>query len=205
MFAGIYAMGAGLGPASAFLYSGPAINVLAVFLSSRVLGLDIGLARTIGAILFAVLIGLGMRMIFRRAEKRRTEVAIQTAETTGGRPLWQTALFFLGMILFLVFSDWYNTNEATVVMTDGTRIEANIRYDRRDTVDIQYEVFEALADGSTQVSTHTQVYQLVMNTIRILREELSDLARAGCEFVQFDEPVLTEVVFSEDCDRHTFM
>ncbi len=143
MFAGIYTMGAGLGPASAFLYSGPAINVLAVFLSARVLGLDIGVARTIGSILFAVLIGLSMRLIFRHGEKRRTEVAIQTAGTTTVRPLWQTSLFFLGMILFLVFSDWYNTNEATLVMKDGTRIEANIRYDRRDTVDIQ----EFDADG----------------------------------------------------------
>ncbi len=143
MFAGIYTMGAGLGPASAFLYSGPAINVLAVFLSTRVLGLDIGVARTIGAIVFAVVIGLSMRLIFRRGEKRRQDVQIQTAEASAVRPLWKTALFFLGMILFLVFSDWYNTNEATVVMKDGTRIEANIRYDRRDTVDIQ----EFDADG----------------------------------------------------------
>ncbi len=143
MFAGIYTMGAGLGPASAFLYAGPAINVLAVFLSARVLGLDIGVARTLGAIVFAVVIGLSMRLIFRRGEKRRNDVRIQTADTSSVRPLWKTALFFLGMILFLVFSDWYNTNEATVVMNDGIRIEANIRYDRRDTVDIQ----EFDADG----------------------------------------------------------
>lgn len=138
MFAGIYSMGAGLGPASAFLYSGPAINVLAVFLSARVLGLDLGVARAVGAIAFAAGIGLAMRLIFRRSERRRAEVAIQAVGDGGSvRPLWQTALFFFAMILFLVFSDWYNTNEATVVMKDGTRIEANIRYDRRDTVDIQ--------------------------------------------------------------------
>jgi len=138
MFAGIYTMGAGLGPATAFLYSGPAINVLAVFLSARVLGLDIGLARTVGSILFAILIGLGMRLVFRRGEQQRTLVAMQAAPVAAPtRPLWQTFLFFLAMILFLIFSDWYNTNEATVVMNDGTRIEANIRYDRRDTVDIQ--------------------------------------------------------------------
>ena len=58
MFAGIYAMGAGIGPASAFLYSGPAINVMAVFLSARVLGIELGLARIIGAVIFAVVIGL---------------------------------------------------------------------------------------------------------------------------------------------------
>ena len=67
MFAGIYTMGAGLGPASAFLYSGPAINVMAVFLSARVLGFDIGLARAIGAIAFAFVIGISMALIFRRS------------------------------------------------------------------------------------------------------------------------------------------
>jgi 5-methyltetrahydropteroyltriglutamate--homocysteine methyltransferase len=43
------------------------------------------------------------------------------------------------------------------------------------------------------------------DVVRILREELTDLAAAGCEFVQFDEPVLTEIVMSEECDRRTFM
>ena len=66
MFAGIYSLGAGLGPATAFLYAGPAINVLAIFLSARVLGFDIGLARASGAIAFAVIIGLLMAAVFRR-------------------------------------------------------------------------------------------------------------------------------------------
>jgi hypothetical protein len=52
MFAGIYNLGAGLGPASAFLYSGPAINILAIFLTARVLGFEIGLWRALGAITF---------------------------------------------------------------------------------------------------------------------------------------------------------
>lgn len=138
MFAGIYRMGAGLGPASAFLYSGPAINVLAIFLSARVLGLDLGVARTAGAVAFAFMIGLAMRIVFRHSEQRRTGVTIQSADHGGEvRPLWKTALFFVAMILFLVFSDWYNTNEATVTLKDGERIEANIRYDRRDTMDIR--------------------------------------------------------------------
>ena len=75
MFAGIYSMGAGLGPASAFLYSGPAINVMAVFLSARVLGFDLGMARAVGAISFAVIIGLLMALFFRRAEQRRLDEA----------------------------------------------------------------------------------------------------------------------------------
>ena len=138
MFAGIYTMGAGLGPASAFLYSGPAINVMAIFLSARVLGLDIGAARAIGAVVFAFVIGLAMAFIFRRSEKKRADAAMQMPEAPHSpRPLSKTALFFLCMILFLVFSDWYNTNDVTMTMNDGTVIQANIRYSRRDTVDIQ--------------------------------------------------------------------
>jgi len=138
MFAGIYTMGAGLGPASAFLYSGPAINVMAIFLSARVLGLDLGVARAIGAVLFAFVIGLAMAFIFRRSETVRADSAVRMPESPHSpRPLSKTALFFLSMILFLVFSDWYNTNDVTMTMNDGTVIEANIRYSRRDTVDIQ--------------------------------------------------------------------
>lgn len=142
MFAGIYSAGAGLGPASAFLYSGPAINVMAIFLSGRVLGLDIGMARAVFAIVFAIVIGLLMAGIFRRSEKKRYEVAPMT-EVPAGRPLWKTALFFLAMILFLVFSDWYNTNDVTLHMQDGTAVEANIRYSTQDHLDIQ----EYGADG----------------------------------------------------------
>jgi len=138
MFAGIYTMGAGLGPASAFLYSGPAINVLAVFLSARVLGTDLGVARAIGAIAFAVIIGLLMHVIFRRSEGQRQERLMQMPEAPASpRPLWKTALFFAAMILFLVFSDWYNTNDVTIALKDGTRIEANIRYSRPEALDVQ--------------------------------------------------------------------
>ncbi len=138
MFAGIYSMGAGLGPASAFLYSGPAINVLAVFLSARVLGLDLGVSRAVGAIVFACVIGILMHLLFRRGETRRNATAMHMPETPAPtRALWKTALYFLTMILFLVFSDWYNTNDVTITMNDGTVIEANVRYARRDTMDIQ--------------------------------------------------------------------
>ena len=139
MFAGIYRMGAGLGPASAFLYSGPAINVLAVFLSARVLGADLGIARAVGAIVFAVVIGMLMYRIFRRGESKRSKVLMQMPEPEAARrPLWKTGLYFLCMILFLVFSDWYNTNDVTLAMNDGTTVEANIRYSRNESLDVQY-------------------------------------------------------------------
>ncbi|MCX6866322.1 MAG: permease [Verrucomicrobia bacterium] len=138
MFAGIYSMGAGLGPASAFLYSGPAINVLAVFLSARVLGLDLGVARAVGAITFAVIIGLLMHFVFRRSEARRQAILMQMPEEPPSRrPLWKTALFFASMVTFLIFSDWYNTNDVTITLRDGTRIEANVRFSRPETVEIQ--------------------------------------------------------------------
>jgi len=150
MFAGIYRMGAGLGPACAFLYSGPAINVMAVFLSARVLGADLGIARAVGSIVFAVVIGLLMAGIFRKSELKRIDTAVNHPRPpAGARPLWKTALYFLCMVLFLVFSDWYNTNDAAVTMKDGTSFSANIRYETRDSVEFR----EYQADGrlSTEV------------------------------------------------------
>jgi uncharacterized protein len=137
MFAGIYAMGAGLGPASAFLYSGPAINVMAIFLSARVLGFDLGVARAVGAIIFAVVIGLFMAIAFRAADQRRVSDMHLPDAPHNPRPLWKTSLYFLCMILFLIFSDWYNTNDVTLTMTDGKTISANIRYSTQDNIDIQ--------------------------------------------------------------------
>jgi len=137
MFAGIYAMGAGLGPAAAFLYSGPAINVMAVFLSARVLGLDLGVGRAVGAVIFAVVIGLFMSFAFRKADRQRVAAMHLPEAPPNPRSLWKTSLFFLCMILFLVFSDWYNTNDVTVRLKDGQEISANIRYSTQDDIDIQ--------------------------------------------------------------------
>ncbi len=138
MFAGIYTMGAGLGPASAFLYSGPAINIMAIFLSARVLGFEIGLARAVLSIGFAFVIGLIMAAVFWRSEAKRNEIAIAMPEPPKStRSLWKTTLFFAGMIFFLVFSDWYNTNDVTIAMKDGNVIAANIRYTTKDALDIQ--------------------------------------------------------------------
>ncbi len=105
LFAGIYKMGAGLGPASAFLYSGPAINVLAIILTARVLGLHIGVARAAGAIAFSIVIGLLMHLLFRREELEKTEgFKLPPADTA--RPLWQTAAYFGTMVAILVFANW---------------------------------------------------------------------------------------------------
>ncbi len=106
LFAGIYKRGAGLGPASAFLYSGPAINVLAVILTARVLGVELGAARAVGAVLFAVVVGIAMHVIFRRKELAKAEAQAALPEEPAGRPLWQTGLFFAAMIAILVFANW---------------------------------------------------------------------------------------------------
>ena len=105
LFAGIYTRGAGIGPATAFLYSGPAINVLAIVLTARILGWQLGLARAIGAIVFAVITGLLMAFIFRKDDAARAKGEIFLPEDEGqGRTLAQDALFMLTMVLILIFA-----------------------------------------------------------------------------------------------------
>lgn len=108
LFAGIWQRGAGLGPASAFLYSGPAINVLAIILTARILGSDIGIARAIGAVVFSVVIGLLMHLIFRKEEEARSKATLASMGkmSVDGRPLWQTAVYFALMVGVLVFANW---------------------------------------------------------------------------------------------------
>jgi len=106
LFTGIYRMGAGLGPACAFLYSGPAINVLAMIMTARILGPELGVARAVGAVAFSGLIGYAMHLLFRREEEAKIAAAIQMPEEDGGRPLWQTALYFASMVLILVFANF---------------------------------------------------------------------------------------------------
>jgi len=105
LFSGIYTMGAGLGPATAFLFSGPAINVLAIILTARILGLELGIARAVGAIVFAVIIGLLMHFIFRH-EKMEEEGPVLVEGSKASRPLWQTAIYFALMIAILVLANW---------------------------------------------------------------------------------------------------
>jgi uncharacterized membrane protein YraQ (UPF0718 family) len=105
LFAGIYTRGAGIGPATAFLYSGPAINVLAIALTARVLGWQLGLARAIGAVSFAVLTGLLMSLIFRRDDANRMAGNVYFPdEDEKTRTLTQDALYLLTMVLILVFA-----------------------------------------------------------------------------------------------------
>lgn len=110
LFAGIYRMGAGLGPASAFLYSGPAINVLAIILTARILGFHIGIARALGAILFSIVVGLLMHLIFRKEESEKAE-GFKLPPAGATRPLWQTAAYFAAMVAILVFANWGRPSE----------------------------------------------------------------------------------------------
>ncbi len=115
LFAGIYRMGAGLGPATAFLYSGPAINVLAIILTTRVLGLELGLARAVGAVLFSVVVGLLMHVIFRRDEASRSQAQAVMPEPDQQRHLWQTAYVFAAMVGILAFANWAKSGDVRAV------------------------------------------------------------------------------------------
>jgi uncharacterized membrane protein YraQ (UPF0718 family) len=106
LFAGIYRMGAGLGPATAFLYSGPAINVLAIILTARVLGLEIGIARAVGAILFSIVIGLVMHLIYRKEEVEKANNQTAMPDTLPQRSLTQTGIYFASMVGILIFANW---------------------------------------------------------------------------------------------------
>lgn len=115
LFASIYRRGAGLGPATAFLYSGPAINVLAMILTARVLGLELGIARAAGAVGFAVVVGLLMAAIFRREEAERQRNGPDPFAAASDDPVrrpWQDALFLGTMIAILVFANWGAPNQA---------------------------------------------------------------------------------------------
>ncbi len=115
LFAGIYRMGAGLGPASAFLYAGPAINVLAIILTARVLGVELGIARAFGAVIFSIVIGLLMHLIFRKDEAKRIAAAPVMTMDKSGRSLWKNALFFFILVAIMVTATWggsiYNMKE----------------------------------------------------------------------------------------------
>jgi uncharacterized membrane protein YraQ (UPF0718 family) len=106
LFSSIHKRGAGLGPAIAFLYSGPAINILAIILTARILGLEMGVARTVGAVSFSVLIGLSMALIYRKEEKVKVEEQMNIVAPPEKRPMWQTAFHFFTLVLILVFANW---------------------------------------------------------------------------------------------------
>lgn len=126
LFAGIWRMGAGLGPATAFLYSGPAINVLAIILTARILGVEIGIARAVGAISFSVIIGLIMHLIYRKEEIEKATGQMGMPEPEVARPLWKNAAFFAVMVAVLVFANWGSPNDFQFKTVDGAEFTAAV-------------------------------------------------------------------------------
>jgi hypothetical protein len=106
LFSSIHKRGAGLGPAIAFLYSGPAINILAIILTARILGFEMGVARVIGAVSFSILIGLIMSFIYRKEEKVKREEQMNIIPVPEKRPMWQTMTHFFTLVVILVFANW---------------------------------------------------------------------------------------------------
>ena len=106
LFSSIHKRGAGLGPAIAFLYSGPAINILAIILTARILGLEMGVARVIGAVSFSIIIGLLMSLIYRKEEKIKKEEQMNVIPQPEKRSMWQTMTHFFTLVIILVFANW---------------------------------------------------------------------------------------------------
>ncbi|MBG0783285.1 MAG: permease [Bacteroidales bacterium] len=106
LFSSIHKRGAGLGPAIAFLYSGPAINILAIILTARILGFEMGVARIIGAVVFAVVIGSAMSLIYRKEERAKRAEQMNFPDMPEKRPIWQTSFHFFTLVLILVFANW---------------------------------------------------------------------------------------------------
>jgi len=113
LFSGIYKRGAGLGPAIAFLYSGPAINILAIILTARILGTELGIARVVCAVIFSVAIGLIMHLIYRQEEKQKADMQLLLPEPEEIRPLWQTLFHFFILVSILVFANWGKSGESS--------------------------------------------------------------------------------------------
>ncbi len=112
LFTSIYKRGAGLGPAVAFLYSGPAISILSMILTARILGVELGVARFVGAISFAIVIGLVMAFVFRHEESREEAHVMTFGQSAEARPMWQVAFHFFTLVLILVFANWGNPGNA---------------------------------------------------------------------------------------------
>lgn len=117
LFSSIHKRGAGLGPAIAFLYSGPAINILAIILTARILGFEMGAARIIGAVSFSIIIGLVMSFIYRKEEKSKREEQMNIVPPPEKRPMWQTSLHFFTLVLILIFANWGKPAEGDTLST----------------------------------------------------------------------------------------
>jgi len=223
MFAGIYRVGAGLGPASAFLYSGPALNILAIFLTARVLGFEIGIARAVGAIVFGIVIGLIMAVVFRRDEQQRVETTAALPDPPPARrSLWQTVLYFACMMAFLVFSDWYNPGNVVVHRADGTEIPAVMLQETRDEVLFQVDrpvaslkVGDKITLAKTEIARVEEAQSWVMTVFHVKwylagamglavllmvwrwfgRDELTEWMRNTWDFAKLLVPLLFGGVF----------
>jgi len=157
LFAGIYRMGAGIGPATAFLYSGPAINVLAVILTAGVLGPRLGVARAVGAVVFSVVIGLSMHLIFRRERPDQAAAGAQVPAADSARPMWQNAAVLATMIAALVSANWAASGQLTLGIRccpEGATIEQYIEGKVVDTTDDHVTL--RLPDG--QVKTYPRTW-----------------------------------------------
>jgi uncharacterized membrane protein YraQ (UPF0718 family) len=125
LFSGIYQRGAGIGPATAFLYSGPAINVLAIVYSARLLGLDLGAGRAIGAIVFSIVIGLIMALIFRKEEKEKVAQSLALGIPEGGKRGYVLLVYFASLIGILVFAsqkNWILTGFSFLILFVALRL-----------------------------------------------------------------------------------
>ncbi|MCK5828400.1 permease [Candidatus Bipolaricaulota bacterium] len=144
LFAGIYKRGAGLGPAIAFLYSGPAINILAIILTGRILGIEFGIARAVGAIVFSVVIGLTMQFLFRKEEAEKQEAAMAAPPPEDGKPIWKTAVPIALMVLVLVFANWGKPGSLSVETTAGETIVATRAGETADKVLVKLQDSDAI-------------------------------------------------------------
>ncbi len=147
LFAGIYKRGAGLGPAIAFLYSGPAINILAIVLTARILGIEFGLARALGAILFSVVIGLAMHFLFRKEEASRKAAAASLPEEKVARPLWKTAVYVATMVAILVFANWGKPGTISIVTASGATLVGSRAGETAESV-----LYKPALEGTTVVA-----------------------------------------------------
>jgi uncharacterized protein len=126
LFAGIYRMGAGLGPAVAFLYAGPAVNVLALVMTAKVLGAPLGLARAAGAVAFSLAVGLAMALLFRSEERKKSAITAHLPRPGASRPLWQTATFFGVLVALLVIANWSAGDGASAMVTGVAAVKWRI-------------------------------------------------------------------------------
>lgn len=173
LFGGIYYRGAGLGPGMTFLYSGPAINVLAIVLTARVLGWQMGVARALGAIFMGIVIGLMMHFIFIKEELKRAESNGDFIESTGKeRSFWKNGLFFFSLIAILVFSNWGEPASLIVKTVDGKSFSGTRVFNDETRIALKTENNEEISIPKSELSSLTYPENLY-STIYLYRFQIS--------------------------------